>query len=219
MRRGLSARSAKQEIRTDLGTYIYLAASTTLVFALFGGVVGHLADRLALLATTDPLTGLFNPRAFQERLSQELRRAARYQEPIALLIADLDGLKRVNDQYGHGEGDAAIRSVAAAMRRELRNIDVGARLGGDEFGVLTPRTNEQSAVVLAERLRARVVKEMNRRGDRGATISIGIASIEPSGHEGATPVSLMKAADDTLYRAKREGGNRVAAAHSHPDAS
>jgi diguanylate cyclase (GGDEF)-like protein len=177
---------------------------------LFGGVLGHYADRLALLATTDPLTGLFNPREFHDRLRRELGRAARYQEPLSLLIVDLDGLKRVNDDHGHAEGDAALRMVAAAIRSTLRETDLGARLGGDEFCLLAPRTNKESAVVLAERLRACVAKEINGRVGRRTTISIGIASLAPSGSECTTPVSLVQAADEALYRAKRDGGNRVA---------
>ena len=203
-RRRLSLHSVTREIEAERETYIYSAASTTLAFALFGGVLGHNVDGLAQLAATDPLTGLFNPRAFHERLRQELRRAARYQEPLSFLIMDLDGLKRVNDLYGHAAGDAALRSVATAIRSELREIDFGARLGGDEFGVVAPRTNEESAVVLAERLRARVAS-----GGGGATVSIGIASLVPSSDEGPTSASLMAAADESLYLAKREGGDRV----------
>src|SRR4249919_3633785 len=93
MRRGLSVRSAIHEMRTDREIYIYTATSTTVAFALFGGVLGRYADRLALLATTDSLTGLFNARAFHERLRQELGRAARYHDPLSVLIMDLDGLK------------------------------------------------------------------------------------------------------------------------------
>lgn len=208
-RHAFSVRSVTRQIEAERETYIYSAASTTLVFALFGGVLGHYADRLADLATTDALTGLFNARAFHERLGQELGRAARYQEPLSLLIVDLDGLKRVNDQYGHEAGNAALQSVAAAIRSGLREIDLGARLGGDEFGVLAPRTNEESALVLAERLRARVAKGFSGPTGRRTTISIGIASLVPSRDERPTPASLMAAADEALYRAKREGGDRV----------
>ena len=207
-RRRLSLRSVTREIEGECETYIYSAVSTTLVFALFGGVLGHYADRLAQLATTDPLTGLFNPRAFHERLRQELIRAARYQEPLSFLIMDLDGLKRVNDQYGHAAGDAALRSVATAIRSELREIDFGARLGGDEFGVVAPSTNEESAVV-AERLGTRVANGGKDLEGRGATVSIGIASLVPSRDERPASASLMAAADESLYLAKREGGDRV----------
>jgi diguanylate cyclase (GGDEF)-like protein len=208
-RRRLSLRSVTQEIEAECETYVYSAASTTLVFALFGGVLGHYADRLAQLATTDPLTGLFNPRAFHERLRQELMRAARYQEPLSFLIMDVDGLKHVNDQYGHAAGDAALRSVATAIRSELREVDFGARLGGDEFGVVAPSTNEESAGVLAERLRTRVARGGKDLEGRGATVSIGIASLVPSRDERPESASLMAAADESLYQAKREGGDRV----------
>lgn len=214
MQRGLSVRSAIQEMRTDREIYIYTATSTTMAFALFGGVLGHYADGLAQLATTDPLTGLFNPRGFHERLRHELIRAARYREPLSFLIMDLDGLKRVNDQYGHEAGNAALRSVAAAIRSGLREIDVGARLGGDEFGVLAPRTNEESAVVLAERLRALVAIRVEGAAGRGTTISIGVASLVPASGARPTPVALMTAADQALYQAKHEGGDRVVCGRS-----
>jgi diguanylate cyclase (GGDEF)-like protein len=212
MRRGLSVNSVVQEIRTDPETYIYTATSTTLVFAVFGRVLGRYADRLAQLATTDPLTGLFNARAFHERLREELGRAARYQEPLSVLMVDLDGLKRVNDQHGHEAGDAALRSVAAAIRGGLREIDLGARLGGDEFAVLAPRTNEESARVLAERLRAVAAEGDSSPTGQRTTISIGIASLVPSSADRPMSVSLMTAADEALYQAKREGGNLVVAA-------
>ena len=106
-RDAFSMRSVVEEIRSDRQTYVYSAMSTTAAFALFGGVLGHYADRLKRIATTDPLTGLFNPRAFHDELRHELGRMARYREPLSLLLMDLDGLKRVNDQFGHEAGDAA----------------------------------------------------------------------------------------------------------------
>jgi len=211
-RHAFSMRSAVEEIRSDRQTYVYSAMSTTAAFALFGGVLGHYADRLAHLATTDPLTGLYNPRAFHDELSHELGRTARYREPLALLLMDLDGLKHINDQFGHEAGDVALRSVAEAIGSGLREIDLGARIGGDEFAVLAPRTDAKAAVVLAERLRALVAKAGNDRGGRRTTISIGIASVPPSTAAPPTVASLMAAADAALYEAKRAGGNRVSAA-------
>jgi diguanylate cyclase (GGDEF)-like protein len=210
LKHGVPARLGIQEIRANLESYVYTATSTPVVLAVFGAMLGHYADRLAHFATTDPLTGLLNARVFHERLRQELRRAARYQEPLSLLIVDVDGLKRINDHYGHEAGDAALRTVAAAIRRSLREIDLGARLGGDEFGVLAPRTNEESAAVLAERLRACVAKDGQDRRGRGATISIGITSDVPDSNDSLAIRSLMTAADEALYRAKRNGGDRVA---------
>jgi diguanylate cyclase (GGDEF)-like protein len=125
---------------------------------------------------------------------------------------DLDGLKHINDQFGHEAGDVALRSVAEAIGSGLREIDLGARIGGDEFAVLAPRTDAKAAVVLAERLRALVAKAGNDRGGRRTTISIGIASVPPSTAAPPTVASLMAAADAALYEAKRAGGNRVSAA-------
>jgi diguanylate cyclase (GGDEF)-like protein len=218
-RHAFSMRSVAEEIRCDRPTYVYSAMSTTAAFALFGGVLGHYADRLERLATTDPLTGLFNPRAFHEELRHELGRTARYREPLSLLLMDLDGLKRINDQFGHEAGDAALQSVAAAMRSGLREIDLGARIGGDEFAVLAPQTSAEAAVVLAERLRALVAKAGNGRGSQPTTISIGIASVSPSTHALPTPASLMAAADRALYAAKRVGGNRVSAGDTRFEAA
>jgi diguanylate cyclase (GGDEF)-like protein len=215
-RDALSMRSVLEEIESDRETYVYSAMSTTVAFALFGGVLGHYADRLARLATTDPLTGLYNPRAFHDHLRQELRRLARYREPLSLLLMDLDGLKRVNDQFGHEAGNAALRSVAGAIGSGLREIDLGARIGGDEFAVLAPRTDAKAAVALAERLRALVAKGV---AGRGSTISIGIASVSPSTDALPTAASLMAAADTALYAAKRAGGNRVSAGGSRVEAA
>jgi len=209
-----SMRSVLEEIESDRETYVYSAMSTTVAFALFGGVLGNYADRLARLATTDPLTGLYNPRAFYDHLRQELRRLARYREPLSLLLMDLDGLKRVNDQFGHEAGDAALRSVAGAIARGLREIDLGARIGGDEFAVLAPRTDAKAAGALAERLRALVAQGGDDRPGRGSTISIGIASVSSSTDAPPTAASLMAAADRALYAAKRAGGNRVSAGDS-----
>ena len=216
-RDAFSMRSVTEEIRSDRQTYVYSTMSTTAVFAMFGAVLGHYADRLERLATTDPLTGLFNPRAFHDELSHELGRTARYREPLSLLLMDLDGLKRINDQFGHEAGNAALRAVARAIVSGLREIDLGARIGGDEFAVLAPRTDSQAAVALAERLRALVVKGVDDRAGRGSTISIGIASVGLSTDAPPTAAELMAAADAALYAAKRAGGNRVSAGGSRVD--
>ena len=210
MRRGLAGRSVVEEIWNDRETYVYTAASTSVAFALFGGVLGRYADRLGRLATTDSLTGLSNARVFYDRLRQELGRVDRSHESVSLLVLDLDSLKQINDQQGHQAGDEALRSVADAIRSGLREVDLGARLGGDEFGVLAPRTTAESALVLGERLRALVRTAGEAASGLGATVSIGIASLAPSSGERPTPGALMAAADKALYRAKRAGGDRVA---------
>jgi diguanylate cyclase (GGDEF)-like protein len=206
-RRGLSWRDVSDEI--DGATYAYVAGSTIAAFALFGGVLGHYADRLAHLATTDPLTGLLNARAFARRLRQEIARAARYGGPLSLLILDLDGLKRINDQQGHQAGDRALQSVAAAIRNEFREVDMGARLGGDEFGVLAPRTDDKAAVVLGDRLRALAAERLVGAVGQPFTVSVGAACLGPSESRSGAASSLMSSADAALYEAKRRGGNRV----------
>ncbi len=206
--RRLSLDAVADEVRAEFGVYLYSGAATFAAFALFGGVLGRQADRLAELATTDPLTGLANSRVFRERLRQDLARAERYDEPLSVLLIDVDGLKRVNDRAGHQAGDAALQTVASAVRRGLRESDLGARLGGDEFAVLAPRTSESAALILAERLRAAIAGEAARWNRRRSTISIGVASRRSTG---LRPEALLAAADEAMYRAKRRGGNRVAA--------
>jgi diguanylate cyclase (GGDEF)-like protein len=208
IRHELAGGSLAGDLQGELDIYVYMAVSSMLVFGLFGGILGHLADQLARLATTDPLTALFNTRAFDERLHQELGRAARYREPLSVLVVDLDRLKRINDSRGHPAGDVALRSVADAIRSGLREIDFAARLGGDEFGVLLPRTDEASSMATAERLRALAAEGVTDRAGRRVTVSIGVASLSGS-DEPANAASLLEAADRALYAAKGAGGNRV----------
>jgi diguanylate cyclase (GGDEF)-like protein len=210
VRRGeFSWRTVGNEIVADGATYAYVAGSTTIAFALFGGVLGHYADRLARLATTDSLTGLLNARAFDQRLRQEVARAARYGGPLALLILDVDGLKRINDQEGHLVGDRALQSVASAICDELREVDIAARLGGDEFGVLAPRTDRTAAMILGNRVRVLAAERLAAAVGQPFTVSVGAACLRPTESRTGTTSSLMRSADTALYDAKRQGGNRL----------
>jgi diguanylate cyclase (GGDEF)-like protein len=141
-------------------------------------------------------------------MHQEMVRATRYRQPLSVLVVDLDGLKRINDEHGHEAGNQALRSVAAAIRGRLREADLGGRLGGDEFAVLAPNTDRDSALVFGERLRA-LVAEQSSDARLATTVSVGIASLGKSGQEPDTELSIMRAADAALYRAKRAGGNRA----------
>jgi diguanylate cyclase (GGDEF)-like protein len=208
-RHEVSWRAVGNEIAADSATYAYVAGSTTMAFALFGGVLGYYADKLAFLAATDPLTGLLNARAFDQRLRQEVARAARYGDPLALLILDVDGLKRINDQQGHLAGDRALEAVASAIRHELREVDMAARLGGDEFGVLAPRTDDTAAMVLGNRVRALAAERLAAAVGQPFTVSVGAACLGPTEFRTGTPTSLMRSADTALYEAKRQGGNRI----------
>ena len=174
--------------------------------------------RLAELATTDPLTGLCNRRRFLEALAAALRAAQRHRGPTSILILDVDHFKAYNDAHGHPAGDEALRVVAGVLRGCRRPEDVPARLGGEEFVVLLPATDATDAAVVAERLRAEI--ESAPWTLRRVTASVGVAT---GGDAGVADLdALIAAADRALYRAKREGRNRVERAdpadHDHDPA-
>jgi diguanylate cyclase (GGDEF)-like protein len=181
------------------------------VFAAFGYVLGRQADSLAELSETDPLTRLLNARGFAARLQAEIQRSRRYREPLSLLFLDLDGLKTINDNYGHRAGSQALRFVASVIRSELRGSDTGARWGGDEFTVIAPNTDKDSATLFAERIRAGIADEVT---DWPVTASIGIATLDWAEAQAQTVPdahALLRDADAAMYEAKRRGKNKVVA--------
>jgi diguanylate cyclase (GGDEF)-like protein len=158
------------------------------------------------LAITDGLTGLFNHRHFQERLSQEFKRMERFPEPMSLLIIDIDYFKKINDSYGHPVGDSVLKKVTDIIRKTIRNIDVASRYGGEEFAVILIGTDARGAKKMAERLR-KAVMNMKFSADTktfSVTISIGISTYPDSitGKE-----ELIERADKALYHAKDKGRN------------
>jgi diguanylate cyclase (GGDEF)-like protein len=167
--------------------------------------------RLSYAATVDALTGLFNRRYLDARLHQEVERAKRAASPVAVLMADIDDFKRINDSYGHPAGDSVLRATANILRSAVRVFDVSARYGGDEFAILMPSSDHASAAACAERIRQRVAEYDVRADDEslprmsGMTMSIGVAVKAP----GETPADLIRRADLCLYQAKAEGKNRV----------
>jgi diguanylate cyclase (GGDEF)-like protein len=191
------------EMEGDPSTYIYVTVSTVAVFALFGYVLGRHEDALVALSRTDPLTGLGNALAFEGHLEREMSRAARYGEPLSLLVVDVDRLKDINDRHGHRAGSRALQAVARALRNGGRGTDLAARVGGDEFALLAPSTPRPAATALAERIRALVAES------DGLTVSLGVATLEGGASDSRV---LWDAADAALYAAKRQGRNRVVAA-------
>jgi diguanylate cyclase (GGDEF)-like protein/putative nucleotidyltransferase with HDIG domain len=190
------------------------------------GVVGALADvlrerserlikRLGEVASTDPLTGLWNRRGFERLMATEFARATRSGEQLSLLIGDLDHFKTINDLFGHGEGDEALRRFSALVQRMVRQSDSAARIGGEEFAMILPATNSHEAFVLAERLRRQVRTELVQQG-RETSISFGIATAP--GH-GATSAQLLHNADRALYVAKHLGRDRSVIYNAEVDAS
>jgi diguanylate cyclase (GGDEF)-like protein len=159
-------------------------------------------------ALTDGLTGLPNARAFQDTLKQLVAHAIRADEPLSVTILDLDRFKALNDTLGHEKGDQALAAVGAALAATVRTSDFAARYGGEEFVVVMPGTDQEGAVILAEKLRV-AIEDLNVIGiDRRITASFGIASLTP---DGGDPDALMRIADRALYAAKAAGRNRVEA--------
>lgn len=166
--------------------------------------------RLKKQATTDELTGFKNRRHIMKRLEEEYLRASRLNEPLCLIFLDLDHFKQVNDTYGHPFGDIVLKNVAARIRESVRGYDIVGRIGGEEFMIIAPGSSIEEATVLAERVRNKIAFEPT--GDENTVIPISISAgvtIADKRDNGIT--SLLKRADNALYRAKQEGRNRVAA--------
>ncbi len=162
-------------------------------------------------ARTDALTGLDNRRAMQERGHVEVKRAKRAAAPLSVVMSDLDHFQAVNDKYGHEVGDAALVTVAAALRAALRESDALGRWGGEEFMALLPATDLASAHEVAKRMRKAIESVRFEGISEGITISIGVSSAIPVDETERSWDALVKVADEHLYRAKREGRNRVVA--------
>jgi diguanylate cyclase (GGDEF)-like protein/PAS domain S-box-containing protein len=176
-----------------------------------------LEERLATLATIDPLTGLHNRRALDDALEREWRRAVREGAPLSLLLMDVDHFKAFNDSYGHSAGDTCLREIAATIGAAIRRpSDLAARFGGEEFAFLLPGTEAAGAVEVEERIRI-AVQALGRTHARAAggvvTVSVGAASCQPDAGSPVNSVgAVVAAADAALYAAKRAGRNRVSLA-------
>jgi diguanylate cyclase (GGDEF)-like protein len=161
-------------------------------------------------ATHDGLTGLLNHREFQVVLKDEITRAIRYNDPLSLVICDIDFFKKVNDTYGHPFGDTVLKTVAALLEGSIRQgIDTAARYGGEEFALILVKTDEAQAIETAERIRetiARTLLKSPSGSDVHLTMSFGIAIF---GKHAGELGELIKKADKALYRAKKQGRNRV----------
>lgn len=200
--------------------YVYLTIGTCAALGIAGWVVGRLADRYRGgmdlyrdLAEHDALTRLANARAFEERRRRAVEHARRYDEPLSLLLIDVDGLKSINDTLGHTVGGAALVQVADVLRECKRDDDLAARWGGDEFALLMRGADESSARRQAEaildKLRSRPLLRNGR--DKRVTVTIGIATMR-----GAEPDTLFERADRALYSGKAEGRDRAVAADPTP---
>lgn len=161
------------------------------------------------LAVTDTLTGLYNRRYFERHINVLLGKAQEQERDMALMILDIDHFKSVNDNHGHDVGDSVLKEFSARLKRNIRGVDLACRFGGEEFVVLMPDTDLGQAEAVAERVRQSIADkpfEVGAQRPLSVTVSVGVSMREG---DADTPESLTKRADVALYRAKREGRNRV----------
>jgi len=166
----------------------------------------HYVERVKQLAYLDGLTGIFNRRFFELRFIEEIDRARRYGTGMAVIMADIDQFKRLNDEFGHVLGDEVLRQVSSLFHQQLRKIDVVCRYGGEEFGILLTQTDAHHAMNVAEKLRRMVASWQFPGVPRTVTISAGAAAFPD---HGATRDDLVRAADSALYAAKQTGRNKI----------
>lgn len=167
----------------------------------------QLVEQLQSAASTDPLTGLSNRRAMEERLSAELSRTQRHQIRTSVVMIDVDRFKLVNDTLGHGAGDRLLAELSRILKQQCRTLDAVGRMGGDEFLVILPMTTTAEAMIFVDRVRHAVGRLEHSHPEFGRpSLSMGIAEAP---RHGVTPDAVIGAADAALYRAKRGGRNAV----------
>jgi diguanylate cyclase (GGDEF)-like protein len=170
--------------------------------------VTEYADKLEMLALTDPLTGIDNYRNFMQKGLKEIKRGIRLQKPLCVGILDLDHFKSINDQYGHNTGDVVLKEFSNIVMKCLRLEDEFGRIGGEEFGLLLPHTRLSDAKTVADRIRTTVEITPIVCEDKEIyiSVSIGVAEANP---KVMTLDHVLNAADKALYKAKQKGRNRV----------
>lgn len=200
---GPFVRSDKNESLVLLQVYVSVLAVIGLALAALVSERKEIERKLQRLAATDPVTGLANYRRFTEVLTEEINRSQRTGSPFAVLLLDLDGMKRINDRHGHLVGNRALSRLSEVLQSCGRNIDTAARFGGDEFSMLLLETDGTAARQVAMRISERLAADQEVPT---FTVSIGISAY-PS--DGETIESLLEAADRALYQMKRGGGGAV----------
>jgi len=224
LRSGEHERTPVREVHVTCGDGIVrdieviLSIEEGLVYSVFNDVTERnraeqaLRDVLQAEALHDPLTALFNRRYLDQAMEREFARAARGGQPVAVVMADIDHFKLVNDTYGHDCGDMVLQTIARQLSTHGRKGDTACRYGGEEFTLLLPDTSLENACERADRLREAIGDlSMSRNGQQigRVTMSFGVAVFP---QHGDTPSEVLKAADDALLRAKAEGRDRVVCA-------
>lgn len=195
----LDLQFADQVIRSAVG-------SIEKAYDLEEAVADH--RHLRQMAENDPLTGLHNRRALEQRIGREMEQAARYQTVLSCLLIDVDNFKETNDRYGHQVGDRVLSQLAGLLRREQRAIDVVARYGGEEFCVVLPLTGSSGARILADRILRRVSTEKFGDPDRPITVTVSIGIATYPDDRITDGQALLRVADDNMRKAKSDGKNR-----------
>lgn len=181
---------------------------------VIGRAYNRMRSHLETIVLTDPLSGCYNRRGLNQLAEREVSRAVRAKKSISVLAIDVDHFKHINDEYGHLTGDEVIREVGALLRETVREVDVVARIGGEEFTILVPDSNDEGALILAERVmhafRAHQFRSLPP--ERRITTSVGVAAAPARDDEIAK--TLLARADEALYVAKRNGRDRAVVWHA-----
>ena len=207
---GVDPRATIDNPVSVIATLALLAGVVSIVWALQAAELHHRDE-----AILDPLTGLLNRHALMPRFIELTHQARLTQQPVCMVLCDVDGFKAINDEYGHDRGDAVLRDVAYELRKRLRSFELVYRLGGEEFLIVLPGTDLAGAIDAAERIRAAFAAhgfKTSAQAETSITASFGVAEFQP----GLSAEALVARADEALYRAKRGGKNRVEAATGEP---
>lgn len=193
------------------GTHYWVKSNISPLYE-HGEHIGYMAVRiditdkkqLEIISATDRLTQVYNRAKLDDEFSHEIKRAKRYQQPLAVIMLDIDHFKSVNDEYGHLVGDSVLKEMAKILRTNIRNTDIPGRWGGEEFLILCPETTLEGAVTLAENLRQKISSfSFDTVGHK--TVSMGVSLYR----KGESEDELVKRADDAMYQAKGSGRNQV----------
>lgn len=164
----------------------------------------HVVEELEKLSITDPLTSIYNRRKFNELLTHEIERSKRYKTGLSLIMCDIDYFKNINDSFGHDVGDNTLKIFSAKINENIREVDMFARWGGEEFMILMPNANIDNASSVAEKLR-KIIEETEVKKVKSFTASFGVTDL----NEGDTTETFLKRVDEAMYKAKRNGRNKV----------